>query len=81
MSALTIILLGIGIGVVLGFLARLIGSTILIGFFAAIAGGFVADGFGWGYDDGWDWPTFLIQIAVAVVIVAVFHIPRRNRAA
>lgn len=85
-----LITIGVGVvaGAVIGLLARLIvpgrealsmGSTLLIGIFAAIAGGFVADGFGLGHEDGFDWVTALIQLGVGVVIVAVFHIPMSRR--
>ena len=50
-------------------------SPFAAGVFAAIAGGFVAEVFGWGYDDGFDWRIFVTQLAVAVVVVGVFHIP------
>lgn len=84
MDILILIGIGLALGVAVGFLARLIvpgrealstGGTIVIGVFAAIAGGFVAEMFGWGYDGGWDWPTFFVQLAVGVVVVGVFHIP------
>lgn len=87
MDILLLIVIGLALGVAVGFLARLIvpgrealstGGTIVIGVFAAIAGGFVAEVLGWGYDDGFDWRTFLTQLGVAVVVVGVFHIPTKR---
>lgn len=84
MDVLITIGVGVAVGAAIGLLARLIvpgrealslGSTLLIGIFGAVAGGFIADVLGWGHDDGVDWKTALIQVGVAVVIVAVFHIP------
>ncbi len=84
MDILITIGVGIVVGAAIGFAARLIvpgrealslGSTLVIGIFAAIAGGFVADVFGRGHDGSIDWITALIQLGVAVVIVAVFHVP------
>ena len=42
--------------------------TIIIGIIGAFAGIFVAQGF--GYDD-WFWLTFLTQIFIAIVLVAI----------
>lgn len=84
MDILITIGVGIVVGAAIGFLARLLvpgrealslGSTLVIGIFAAIAGGFIADGFGRGHEGSIDWVTAVIQVGVAVVIVAVFHIP------
>jgi uncharacterized membrane protein YeaQ/YmgE (transglycosylase-associated protein family) len=89
-DVLLIIGIGIVIGVAVGFAARLLvpgrealstQGTIVIGIFAAIAGGFVADVIGWGHDDAFDWRTLVVQLAVAVVIVALFHIPTSRRPA
>ena len=88
MDILLLIAIGLALGVAVGFLARLIvpgrealstGGTIVIGVFAAIAGGFVAAVFGWGYDEGFDWRIFVTQLAVAVVVVGVFHIPTTKK--
>jgi uncharacterized membrane protein YeaQ/YmgE (transglycosylase-associated protein family) len=65
------------VGIVIGLIARIlvpsmqpIGCivTIIIGILAAFAGIFVAQGF--GYDDSF-WLTFLTQIFIAVVLVAI----------
>lgn len=88
MDILVTLLVGLVVGVGIGFLARLIvpgrealsvGSTVLIGVFAAIAGAFLADGLGLGYEEGFDVPTLLIQVGVAIAIVAIFHIPAARR--
>jgi uncharacterized membrane protein YeaQ/YmgE (transglycosylase-associated protein family) len=68
------------LGVILGYLAKLIlpgrqdvpaWATIGAGIVAALLGGFIADWLGVGETPGIDWTRHLIQLALALVAVAL----------
>lgn len=77
---LATILGAIILGVILGYLAKLIlpgrqdipaWATIGTGIVAALLGGFIADWLGVGETPGIDWTRHLIQLALALVAVAL----------
>ncbi len=69
------------IGLVIGFLARLIlpgrqkmgiGATITIGFLAALVGGIIAQWLGVGSTPGIDWIKLALQVGLAVIGVGFY---------
>ena len=74
------------IGIVIGYLGRLVVpgrqdisfvATALIGIGAALVGGWIAHLLGVGDTDGIDWIKLIIQVALAALGVGVFAASRR----
>ncbi|MFZ0013552.1 MAG: GlsB/YeaQ/YmgE family stress response membrane protein [Acidimicrobiia bacterium] len=86
----TIIWTGLVAGIIIGPLARLVIPgrqgmsvimTILVGAVGAIGGGLLYEVFGGENTSGIDWIRLAVQVAVAVVLVLLFGMMGRNRAA
>lgn len=86
----TIVWTGLVAGIIIGPLARLvlpgkqsmsIIMTILIGAVGAIGGGFLYEAFGGEETAGIDWIRLLVQVGVAAVLVILFGMMGRNKAA
>lgn len=83
------ILWGLVAGVVVGPLARLVlpGKqdmslimTIAIGAVGAIGGGLIYDALGGGPTDGIDWMLYVVQVALAAILVLVYERTQASRA-
>jgi len=89
-SVWTIIWTGLVAGIIIGPLARLVIPgrqgmgvimTILVGAVGAIGGGLLYEAFGGGETSGIDWIRLAVQVGVAVVLVLLFGMMGRNKAA
>lgn len=89
-TVLATILFGLLAGIIIGPLARLIlpGKqsmsmimTILIGAVGAIGGGLLYNAFGGTETSGIDWIRLLVQVGVAAILVILFGMMGRNKAA
>ena len=80
---ITGILSALGVGIVIGLLGRLLAPTmqpigclltIIIGSVGALLGTALGSYLGWGF-----WPTFLVQILIAVILVSIVAGLTRSR--